>query len=225
MLPQNSAVNFLRFLEIEDKDLTTPPAAAVAEGRSYIVAASAVLAWHGHDGEIAYYDQTWRFLSPSRSMVVFLVDEAQHYFYTGTAWEKLTQQSGEAAVFSSLTVGGFDAMDTNNIETEEELTLVEDETAILSLTVYHSILTSSGEIDDEAALNDGTGVTIGTRKLVTLNDRATTGVVALDHLNIVNSAGAALDAVVLDADDEFLLVEWNGVKWKELYSSCTLTPA
>ena len=84
---------------VEDKDLATPPTNAIA-GAVYIVAASATGDWAGHSNALAYYDQIWRFVTPSNGMRVWVRDEVQHYLFNGSSW--ISQASGRIGGFSPL---------------------------------------------------------------------------------------------------------------------------
>lgn len=68
-----------------DKDLTAPPASPV-EGDVYIVAAAATGDWTGKDGQIAYFEQIWRFIAPNEGVMLWVQDEAAFYVYTGGSW-------------------------------------------------------------------------------------------------------------------------------------------
>ncbi len=68
-----------------DKDLATPPAEPDA-GLLYIVGAAATGDWAGHEGDIAYYDQIWRFVAPNEGMVLWVNDEDVLYAYDGSNW-------------------------------------------------------------------------------------------------------------------------------------------
>lgn len=68
-----------------DRDLATPPGSPAA-GDLYIVAASATDDWAGHDGEIAYFDQIWRFVAPNEGMVLWVADEDALYSWDGSSW-------------------------------------------------------------------------------------------------------------------------------------------
>lgn len=89
--------------------------------------------------------------------------------------------------------------------------------------IYQAKITTSGsEGAEEVTIGDGTGVTVGTRKLITLDtlgDPADS--VVLDHANMVggNHGADALASAVLDAEGEFILLEFNGVKWRVLYAA------
>lgn len=92
-----------------------------------------------------------------------------------------------------------------------------------------SFVTSGSGGAEDASMGDGTGVQPGTRKLLRLASLGEPGdSVALDHANIVNASGAALQAAALTAEGAYLLLEFNGAAWQEVYASAagvTLTPA
>lgn len=69
----------------KDKDLATPPGSP-ATGDVYIVAASATGAWSGHSGRLAFYQQTWQFITPNEGMTIWVNDENKLYSYDGSAW-------------------------------------------------------------------------------------------------------------------------------------------
>ena len=84
------------------------------------------------------------------------------------------------------------------------------------------IITGGTAASEDFNLGDGTGVEIGTRRLVylkTLSDAS--DVINLDHANCVNVSGTQYTNLDLDAADEFLLTEWNGAKWQTIYVSGT----
>lgn len=68
-----------------DKDLATPPGSP-ASGDVYIIAASATGDWAGHDDEIAYFEQVWRFVAPNEGMTLWVADEDELYTYDGAGW-------------------------------------------------------------------------------------------------------------------------------------------
>lgn len=68
-----------------DKDLTTPPGSP-SEGDVYIVAASATGDWNGEDGNIAYFNQIWRFITPREGISLWVNDEDAIYSYNGSSW-------------------------------------------------------------------------------------------------------------------------------------------
>lgn len=73
----------------KDKDITIPPGSP-ANGDVYLVGASATGDWSGHDDEVAFYDQIWRFVSPRTGVTLWLEDEERHYVYDGSAWQDNT---------------------------------------------------------------------------------------------------------------------------------------
>jgi hypothetical protein len=118
-------------------------------------------------------------------------------------------------------------LDKTNLDSYEEVETSDGAATDVGLTVYGTQVTTGGSEDNELLdIGDGAGAVIGQRKLVTLVDRThASDVVVMDHGNIVNAAGAALSAVELDAEDEFILLEWNGAKWQVVYADATLTTA
>ena len=90
-----------------DKDLATPPVSP-SGGDAYIVAAPATDDWAGHEGELAYFNQVWRFIVPNEGMTLWVADEDLLYTYDGLGWV----QSGGA---SSLPLFGVNTTaDTTN---------------------------------------------------------------------------------------------------------------
>lgn len=82
----------------------TPPVSPVA-GDSYIVADDATGAWAEKDGQIAYFDQIWRFIEPREGMSVWVNDEDVVYIYDGAGWLSVGGASGEANTASNVGSG------------------------------------------------------------------------------------------------------------------------
>ena len=70
---------------VNDKDLTAPPGSP-GSGDVYIVASGATGAWVGKDNQIAWYNQTWKFIPPTEGLTFWVRDEDKLYSYNGTAW-------------------------------------------------------------------------------------------------------------------------------------------
>lgn len=68
-------------------------------------------------------------------------------------------------------------------------------------------------------VGNGAGAVVGQRKLVTLDTFTAGDTVVLDHANMLNASGTAPAGCVLDALNEFVLLEWTGAKWKAIYSA------
>ena len=68
-----------------DKDLTTPPGSP-SSGDIYIVAAGATGDWSGKDNQVAYYNQSWKFIDPNEGLLLWVNDEDKLYSFNGTAW-------------------------------------------------------------------------------------------------------------------------------------------
>lgn len=84
-----------------DKDLSTPPGSP-ADGDGYIVKATGLGAWAGHDKALAFWFATtfdvpageWIFIPPHEGTFIWVADEALLYVYTSGAWAKLTASPG-----------------------------------------------------------------------------------------------------------------------------------
>lgn len=90
-----------------------------------------------------------------------------------------------------------------------------DAAVTVSTDVYQSqIVTSASQLADEVEIGDGTGVTIGTRKLITLVALTDAGdSIALDYANFSQGADT-ITAIELAAVDDFVLAEWQGASWE-----------
>jgi hypothetical protein len=70
-----------------DRDLTTPPSSP-SDGDAYLVKATAIGAWTGQNGNIAYYaDGAWRFYPPFAGLIALIADESKFVAYDGSAWQ------------------------------------------------------------------------------------------------------------------------------------------
>lgn len=86
-----------------DKDLATPPGSPTA-GDVYIVAASPTGAWAGQAKKIAYFDQSWNFISPREGLTLWVNDENVLYSYDGTNWVLSVPASGATGTVTSVSV-------------------------------------------------------------------------------------------------------------------------
>lgn len=98
---------------------------------------------------------------------------------------------------------------------------VSDTTQEINLEAYHTEMITEAAAS-VASLADGE--ITGQRKLLTLKTLGTAGdTISLDATNIHNAAGTQATGVTFDAEDEFLLIEWTGAEWQEIYGSATIT--
>lgn len=120
----------------------------------------------------------------------------------------------------SNTVSALAVRNPNDIATSEAVETNGTTPTDLDLTVYQSILTTGGSQGaEDAAIGDGTGITVGQRKLVTLDtltDPADS--VTLDDANFAQGSDT-ITAIALDAEGEFILAEWQGAKWEVIKAS------
>jgi hypothetical protein len=70
------------------KDWTYPPGNS-ADGDVYLVGTTAGGDWLGHDGEIAYYDQVWRFVIPQEGSLMWVSDQNILFVYKSGMWTVL----------------------------------------------------------------------------------------------------------------------------------------
>lgn len=88
---------------IADKDLTDPANALTT--KEYIVATGAVGEWQGQDGNIAYYDQIWRFITPRNGYLVMVDDEDTLYGYVDTSWTSFANLSAANQSLNATLIG------------------------------------------------------------------------------------------------------------------------
>jgi len=66
--------------------------------------------WNGFDDSLVICtDATspgWTEQVPTEGMIVWVADENKYYYYTGAAWESLTQSGVAGKMFSFLLMGG-----------------------------------------------------------------------------------------------------------------------
>ena len=73
---------------VVDKDLSTPPGSP-ADGACYIVKATGLTDWAGHDGHLAFWLSAvgaWTFIVPTDGMRMWVTDEDIWYQWSGSAW-------------------------------------------------------------------------------------------------------------------------------------------
>lgn len=74
-------------LVVLNRTLTTPPLTA-ADGDRYIVPMGSILAWQGHEGEIATWrGQVWEFVTPRAGWQARVLSEGVGVVFDGTGWD------------------------------------------------------------------------------------------------------------------------------------------
>lgn len=68
-----------------DRGLNTPPSSP-ADADLYIVGSSPTGVWTTQANKIAYYQTSWKFITPNEGMTLWVMDEDKNYTYNGTAW-------------------------------------------------------------------------------------------------------------------------------------------
>lgn len=99
---------------VEDRDLTAPPGSP-ADGKVWIVGASATGDWAGQDGNLAIYNEGWTFVAPHGGMVIFVQDEVALLYYdsSGSAWTAFSGGGGMSDLVDDTTPQLGGNLDTN----------------------------------------------------------------------------------------------------------------
>lgn len=105
------ALDALVQLAVQDRDLSTPPAAP-ADGARYIVGPAATGTWVGQAGRIAaFQDGAWAFYAPVEGWIAWIADEDMACVFDGTAWVAM---AGGGSVNPAPLVGVNATADTTN---------------------------------------------------------------------------------------------------------------
>ncbi|MFD0938028.1 DUF2793 domain-containing protein, partial [Methylobacterium trifolii] len=113
-----------------DKDLAAPPALPT-EGDRYLVAALAPTgAWTGLSGQVVRFaDGVWTGSAPRPGWFAYVVDEADLYVFTGTAWTSFRASLSVLQNLSRLGIGtAADAVNRLAVKTEAALFSWDDAT-------------------------------------------------------------------------------------------------
>lgn len=133
-----------------DRDLATPPGSPVT-GDLYIVAASPTGAWSGKAGQLAYFDQIWRFIPPREGLTLWVNDENIHIVYNGSTWQAsgggMSPGTYDAANIAQQLVGVSATQTlTNKTLTNPNIvgTATNDDAAVGSVGEYKTTVIPSG---------------------------------------------------------------------------------
>lgn len=101
-----AALDALVQLACLDKDLSVPPADPAEGDRYLIAAASPTGAWAGLSGQVVRYeDGIWVGAAPRPGWLAYLVDEADLYVFSGTAWSSLRVSLSAIESLARLGIG------------------------------------------------------------------------------------------------------------------------
>ena len=70
-----------------ERGIVSPPLSP-SEGDIYLLGSGTINEWLGHDGEIAYFNQIWRFITPREGCVIYVKSENALYRYDSAFWIK-----------------------------------------------------------------------------------------------------------------------------------------
>jgi hypothetical protein len=152
--------------------------------------------------------------------------------WDGTAVARITDRNDalsvlrrpDGSVVARITDSGVEI--PGLLSSVEEVLSNGDDAVAVSLETYKSlVITSGSQGAEELTIGDGTGVEIGTRKLIVLHQRThASDSVVLDDENL-SQAADEITAVELDAAGEFILLEWQGASWEVIKASAGVVTA
>ncbi len=123
-----------------DKNLTSPPVSPNVDDY-YIVGTGATGAWTGQDNKIAVpainsnntvIAGSWDFISPINGLKVFIIDEANDYYFNGTNWITISLSSGVSSINGEAGTVVLDADDIDDISTTNKFATQAQLDAILA---------------------------------------------------------------------------------------------
>lgn len=166
-----------------DRDLATPPGSP-ASGDAYIVAASPTGDWSGKAGQVAYFDQIWRFVTPREGLTLWINDENCHVVFDGSAWQIVVAGGG----------GGGGSSDGNDFATvvEGRLTLTSGMAVMTADVTAATTLYFTPYKGNRIALYDGTAWELMSFGELSLSVPATTNTL-YDVWAYNNSGSVALE--------------------------------
>lgn len=113
---------------VADRDLIEPPAGAT-DGDCYIVAGGGSGVWHGHDGEIAaWQDRAWMFYPPKVGWLAWVLDEQKLLAWDGAGW--VSAGGGSAGYATTLGINA-NADVSNRLTVKSEASLFSHDDVLL----------------------------------------------------------------------------------------------
>ncbi len=170
--------------------IATPPVSPAA-GDVYIVGTSPTGAWAGQAGNITFYDQSWKFITPREGMTLWVNDEDVQYIYDGAAW-----QSQKIAVYATLT-GTAHTLDSSYVGKTVTFTNASAITCTLPNSLYvgfqcRVIQAGAGQV----TFSPASGAFRRNRSSFT----KTAGQYALCNLEVISNSGGAAAEYLLSGD-------------------------
>lgn len=172
------------------RSTSTPPGSPAA-GDVYIVGASPTGAWAGQAGNITFYDQTWKFISPREGMPLWVNDEDVLYIYDGAIW-----QSQAIVVYATLS-GTAHTLDGSYVGKTIYFTNASAITLTLPNSLYSGfqcriVQSAAGQVTFSAA----SGAVLYNRSSFT----KTAGQWAVCNLEVVGNSGGSAAEYLLSGD-------------------------
>lgn len=171
--------------------VTATPPGSPATGDLYIIGPSPTGAWAGQSGNLTFYDQGWKFITPREGMTLWVNDEDVQYIYDGTVWN-----SQALSIYTTLT-GTAHTLDGSYVNKTILTTNASAVTLTLPSTLYLSfqcrvIQYGAGQVTFSA----GSGATRRNRQSHT----KTAGLYAVCNLEVVTNSGGSSAEYVLSGD-------------------------
>lgn len=171
--------------------VTATPPGSPASGDLYIVGPSPTGAWAGQAGNLAYYDQIWKFITPLEGMTLWINDEDVPYIYTGSSW-----LSQAIHVYATLT-GTAHTLDSSYVDK----TIIFTNASAIVLTIPNSLYIGfkcrviqygAGQV----TFTPASGATRRNRSSFT----KTAGQYAVASLEVVTNSGGSAAEYILSGD-------------------------
>lgn len=161
----------------------TSPPSSPTEGEVHIVGNSATGDWSGHDHEIAYFEQIWRFIIPNEGAMLWVSDEDKHYVFDGSGWIELETASS----------GGGGGGSYTNEEAQDAVGGILTDTATIDFTYNDGANSITADVKNSSITYAKMQNVSATNKLL---GRATSGAGAVEEITCTAAGRALID----DAD-------------------------
>jgi len=186
----------------KSRSVSTPPGSP-ASGDLYIVGASPTGAWTGQTLMLAYYDQTWKFITPNAGLTLWVNDESLSYCYNGTSWVAeinsavTSATNGDMLIYSSSAWHNTPGIwDSSYIRNSSDATKRIAFSASGSTTGTTTTIAATQTANRTITLPDATTTLVGTDTTQTLTNKSIaatqlTGNISVSNLNSGTSASSS----------------------------------
>ena len=189
-----------------DRALNTPPVSP-ADGDLYIIGSTPTGDWALNADDIAYYQTTWKFISPNEGMTIWVNDEDVAYTWNGSAWVNSVPNAlddlSDVAITSATTndvlqYNGTNFVNQNKIDSLSQMGVntVSDTTNKLSVN-SDAVLFNNNGTDSQVKVNKNAVGDTGSHLFQTgFSGRAEFGLIGDDNYQVkVSSDGSTWNQV------------------------------